>query len=146
MFTSTKTGRAVNSLRGALRRTWGCWLILGCMKSSVARDDRTLPLDSHKAPTCGEVFSPGGPEQEGHGSAGASPEEGQKDDVRAWALPLQRKTNVDQPGKEKGLGRLHCDLPVIKGTRRKAEERLSRSSISIEQGVMALNLKRVDLD
>jgi len=61
------------------------------------------------------VLRPGVTAQEGHGAAGAGPEEGHEDFERAEAPLLCRKfegIGLIQPGEEKGLGRPHCSLPV----------------------------------
>ena len=51
------------------------------------------------------------PAQEGHGVVGAGPEEGHKDDQRAWRDRL-RELGTLQPGEEKAPRRPYSGLPV----------------------------------
>jgi len=57
--------------------------------------------------------------QEGHGTVGAGPKEGYKNDPRAGAPLLGGQAERDglvQPGEEKAAGRPDCSLSVLKGS------------------------------
>ena len=84
--------------------------------------------------------------QEEYRPVGAGPE-GHKNDLRAGTPPLWQKAGVVQPGEEKAPGRPHSSLSVPeRGTVGKMGKISLARPIVIEQGAMALNWGRVDLD
>ncbi|PKU46594.1 rna-directed dna polymerase from mobile element jockey- hypothetical protein [Limosa lapponica baueri] len=92
--------------------------ILVCTKRSVASRSRDMILPLCETPRGVQHPALGSPTSEGHGSVGAGPEEGHKDDQRAEA-PLLRgqaeRVGVVQPVEEKAPGRPYGSIPVPKG-------------------------------
>jgi len=71
--------------------------------------------------------------QERHGAAGASPEEGHKNDLRDGTPLLQgqaERVGAVQPGEEKAVGRPYSSLPVPEGAYKEAEGTLQGHAVA----------------
>jgi len=124
---TTSTDWGMKGLRAALlRRTWGYWWSWAINVRSQPRRPTISRLHQEKCGQqveggdsasllCSGETSPGvvrtaleGPAQEGHGSIGAGPEQGHKDDLGAGTPLLwgrAERVGAVQPGEEKAVGR-----------------------------------------
>ena len=96
--------------------------VLGCIRRSVASRSRgdSTPLLCSGETSSGVLRSALEPSaQEGHGTVGAGPKEGYKNDPRAGAPLLwgqAEKVGLVQPGEVKAVWRPDCSLSVLKGS------------------------------